>query len=114
MGEDTRTPDAEYEGATDEWYARRGGHPDRPSVSVWFPTSLPLVRLDTYFDGQNEHLPSSGPITAHIVIGGVDIGGPLDDLELLWKAVQEQLIAIRRCADRLADQDAPTGPGGGR
>lgn len=90
--------------ATDRWYEKHKGHADRANVSVWYPTSLPNVRLDTYFDGDREHLPDKYPITAHIVIGGVDIGGPLDDLELLIEAVREQLVEVRRYATELAAQ----------
>lgn len=102
---DNASSSDQYATPTDEWYARHKNAPDHPMVRVWYPTSVPSVRLETRFDDEQEHL-YDGPIHAHVVVGGVDIGGKLEDLELLWRSVGEQLVEIRKYATELAEQDA--------
>ncbi len=60
------------------------------------PSSVPYARLQTTAHGCNEPdtLPE-GPATAYITIAGVQYGGYLDELELLFDAVREQLANVR-------------------
>ncbi len=74
---------------------------DNPSINVWYPRSIPWARLATAssFSGP-ERLPD-GPIHAYLTIAGVQIGGTLDDLELLLAAATESLADVRRYANEL-------------
>jgi len=88
--------------AIDEWYARYANYQDTASVSVWMPTSLPHARLQVTERGSQEApvLPKGPPI-AYVVVGGVSFGGYLADMELMFRAVLEQLADVRAYADEL-------------
>lgn len=82
--------------AQNEWYDKHGDGDDRLRVSIWMPTAMPGGRLQTRAHGCNEPdtLPE-GPAIAYINISGVSFGGYLDDLELLFDAVREELGNVR-------------------
>lgn len=91
--------------ATNRLYERHDNRPDRPSVTVWMPTSLPWARLQTRAGGCGEPdtLPPhemDRPI-AYLTIGGVQIGGYLADLELQIEAASESLDYVRRYYEEL-------------
>lgn len=77
------------------------GH-DKPSVTVWYPMEMPYARLKTLNNGcqEPETLPS-GPAVVYVNISGVQFGGPLDDIELLFDAVREQIGITRSYYEEL-------------
>ena len=94
------------EKAIDEWYALRKGGSDKPSVSVWCPTSLPNVYVRTLNNGCTK------PETLHdpenpwgtVTIGGVDFTAPYEELELMFAATMEMLAFGRQRITRLQDE----------
>jgi hypothetical protein len=89
--------------ATNAWYAKAGSdYSDRPSVSVWMPRALPSARLETVAHGCHEpDTLREGPAIAYVTISGVQFGGYLDELELLFDAVHEQITNVRGYHDEL-------------
>lgn len=75
-------------------YSQKYG--DHPRVTLWMPTAAPHARLQTNSHGCREPdtLPSGAPI-AYLTIGGVEIGGYLEDLEMLLAASQDSLRWVR-------------------
>lgn len=88
--------------AYERWYERYEGRDDHMRVSVWMPTSLPSSRLQLHERGKNQEpvLADSQPI-AYLTIAGVQIGGYLDDLELLLAAATEHLAETRAYCTKL-------------
>ncbi len=97
----TVTPEA----ATDAWYEHAGGHQDTPRVSVWFPTSLPYGRLETRTVGghHGKDVLPMGKTLAHVTISGIDFGGYLDDLEMMFRSVDEQIQRLRYIESELRE-----------
>lgn len=93
------------ESANDRWWKRHSGHTDRPSVRVWCPTSGPFGRLQTFTTSSGDIALPKGQVLANITIGGVEFGGPLDDLELMFEAVAEWLGELRQQATKLQEGD---------
>ncbi len=92
----------EVKSASDRWYDVGKNRDDRPRVSVWMPTSFPFSRLQVIERGHDEPpvLPEGG-LVAHINIGGIELGGFLDHLELLIAAAAEELARTRAYATEL-------------
>lgn len=80
---------------------------DTPRVSVWYPRSPPHGRLQTHSPGWHEPdvLPA-GLTIAHVTVGGIDFGGPLDDLELLFKATSEVIAILREQESTMRSESA--------
>jgi hypothetical protein len=100
---DTPAIDAFYERTGG---SRRSGRRDSPRVSVWYPSELPYARLETMTHGYGDPdtLPDGAPI-AYLTISGIQIGGELDDLELLLAAATEALGIVRKYATELREAD---------
>lgn len=78
---------------------------DRPSVSVRNVRSIPSATLVTHSvtdgDGRHEILPARNYLWATLHLAGVEIYGPLADLELIMAAAGEVLAETRRYGERL-------------
>lgn len=90
-----------------EWCKRHPSGDDHPRVSVWYPRSIPSARLHTISLGNPpiDILPT-GSVHAYVTIAGYEIGGTLDDLELLLKAATECLADVREYADALRGDES--------
>lgn len=97
--------------ALDRWYARHQGRTDHPRVQVWWPRSLPNARLATIGGGcgQPDTLPD-GPPTVYLTIGGVEIGGQLEDIELLMAASTEVVQFAREQYETMRAAEQPDPP----
>ena len=83
--------------ALDRWYKRYDGRSDTPGVRVWMPTSLPNAYLLTTSHGcQQPDTLNPGPPMVHVRVGGVEFGGYLDDMEVLFAATVEAIGYVRR------------------
>ncbi|MCW2721190.1 hypothetical protein [Pseudonocardia sp.] len=82
--------------AQNDWYDKHGNGSDSPCVSVWNPTGLPNTYLNTLsHDCQKPDTLPDGPPIGNVIISGIQFGGPLDDLEMLFDAVREGVGNMR-------------------
>ena len=93
-----------YDTALDRWYAhigKSGGA--HPRINVWYPCDLPFARLETIDHGCHDAPTLRDPdrIHAYVTVEGITIGGLLDDLELLFAAVGEEIARVRSDADEM-------------
>ena len=92
--------------ATEQWYLERKGGTDKPNVSVFSPTSIPNIYIETRSQGCQlpDLLPDPSYIRATLTIGGVDIHDTLDGIELLLRASLEQVgFAKERVAEMISE-----------
>lgn len=96
--------------AQNRWYEKnshlKGLSRDRVNIDVWMPTDFPHSILKTYSGGCHDpdKLPDGPPI-AHVTISGIRFGGYLDELEMLFDAVREQIENVRAEYERMKQQE---------
>ncbi len=102
MGEQNAEP---VVSAADRWYEKHGTWgPDRPDIRVWMPHDTPHVIVQTWTRGDGTQVPVNAPrVLVNVKIGGVDIGGYLDEMVEMFEVVQEALAGAKRYAEALLD-----------
>lgn len=91
--------------ALDAWYERPGRNRssfDHPRVSSWYPQQAPHANVQSISRGCHE--PSylgRGTIHVNLNVAGVDIGGPIDEIEALIDAARDTLRLARYWAEQM-------------
>lgn len=87
----------------------RHGRGDTPRISVWMPSAVPYGRVETRTVGdgfeQRDVLPDPERPIAYVTISGVQFGGYLSELEMLFAAVGDVMTMLRKSADNLGASD---------
>lgn len=80
---------------------------DRPRVDVWMPRSTPWANLQTLTrgSGQDRREVLTGPPMVNLHLGGMSIGGYLDEMEQYIDAARDALKLARHYATELQARD---------